>query len=149
MKILYVDLQYDYGIKKRGLNSISLDGFIKNIQLLGHEIKLFFYDKYLINKTGLQKDIISIANKYNPDLIFFQFFTNQFTINTLDYLKSKYKTIGSRTESVFLFFYLSLNLQDESPAGRTGVNKEADDAESHLPTTCRNDVTKQCLPEAV
>ena len=58
MKILYVDLQYDYGIKKRGLNSISLDGFIKNIQLLGHEIKLFFYDKYLINKTGLQKDII-------------------------------------------------------------------------------------------
>jgi spore maturation protein CgeB len=34
MKILYVDLKYDYGVKSRGINHIGQDGFLKSFKKL-------------------------------------------------------------------------------------------------------------------
>lgn len=94
MKILYVDLQYDYGIKERGRNVIGLDGFKKSFEELGHDVVMFYYDKYLNDTTPIQNNLKNFADKENPDLIFFSLFQDQFEIDTLDYLKSKYKTIN-------------------------------------------------------
>ena len=50
MKILYVDLQYEYGMKHRGPNEIGEKGFHQVFKKLGHEVECFYYDDYL-NKT--------------------------------------------------------------------------------------------------
>ena len=94
MKILYVDLQYDYGIKERGRNIIGLDGFKKSFKELGHEVIAFYYDEYLQNTSALQSELIAFADKHTPDLIFFSLYQNQFESETLLYLKSKYKTMN-------------------------------------------------------
>jgi spore maturation protein CgeB len=94
MKILYVDLYYDYGKKSRGPNIIGLHGFKKSFEKLGHEVVTFFYDDYLSNTTQLQKALMEKANTCKPDLIFFILFRNQFKFKTLDYLKSKYITFN-------------------------------------------------------
>lgn len=94
MKILYIDLQYDYGIKSRGINIIGHDGFKKSFEKLGHSITMFYYDDYLNNPLPLQNDLKIFADKIQPDLIFFSLFRDQFNFDTLDYLKSKYTTIN-------------------------------------------------------
>ncbi len=94
MKILYVDLQYDYGIKERGRNIIGLDGFKKSFEELGHSVVMFFYDEFLNNTQPMQEGLQEFADKENPDLIFFSLFGEQFEIATLEYLKSKYTTVN-------------------------------------------------------
>lgn len=94
MKILYVDLQYDYGIEKRGKNIIGQDGFKSSFEELGHEVEMFYYDEYLQNTKAIQQKLKDFADYTKPDLIFFSLFQNQFEIETLDYLKSKYLTIN-------------------------------------------------------
>jgi len=94
MKILYVDLQYDYGIKDRGRNIIGLDGFKKSFEELGHDVVMFYYDQYLNNINPMQSKLKEFADEVKPDLIFFSLFGDQFEIETLNYLKSKYKTIN-------------------------------------------------------
>ncbi|MBE3022564.1 CgeB family protein [Campylobacter sp. 7477a] len=94
MKILYVDLKYDYGIKSRGINIIGQDGFKKSLEDLGHEVIAFYYDEYLQNTKPMQQRLKFFADKTKPDLILFSLFQDQFEIETLDYLKSKYLTIN-------------------------------------------------------
>lgn len=94
MKILYVDLQYDYGIKERGKNIIGLDGFKKSFEELGHDVVMFYYDEYLSNAQPMQNKLKEFADLENPDLIFFSLFQDQFEIDTLEYLKSKYITMN-------------------------------------------------------
>lgn len=94
MKILYVDLQYDYGIKERGRNIIGLDGFKKSFEELAHKVVMFYYDEYLQDTKPMQQKLKEFADNVKPDLIFFSLFQNQFEQGTLDYLKSKYTTIN-------------------------------------------------------
>ena len=94
MKILYVDLQYDYGIKARGKNIIGEDGFKKSFEELNHEVVMFYYDDYLQDTKPMQQKLKDFADDIKPDLIFFSLFQNQFEVETLDYLKSRYKTIN-------------------------------------------------------
>lgn len=94
MKILYVDLEYDYGIKERGRNLIGLDGFKKSFEALGHNVVMFFYDNYLNDSQAIQAKLKEFADKQKADLIFFSLFGNQFELATLEYLKSKYITIN-------------------------------------------------------
>ena len=94
MKILYVDLKYDYGEKERGLNIIGQDGFAHSFRELGHELDVFYYDDYLRNTEPLQQDLIQKAEQTQPDLIFFLLFTEQFRPETLDYLKAKFSTMA-------------------------------------------------------
>jgi len=94
MKILYVDLEYDYGMKSRGINTIGHDGFKKSFETLGHDVVMFYYDNYLSNTIPLQNDLKAFADDTQPDLIFFSLFTDQFDIETLEALKSKYTTVN-------------------------------------------------------
>jgi len=94
LKILAVIMQYDYGDKSRG---ISLEkkyfepALIKNCS----EYKPYYYDVYLYdNMIQLQKDIIDIADKFKPDIIFFNLLRDEISFETLDYLKKRYKTVN-------------------------------------------------------
>ncbi|MCX5792248.1 MAG: glycosyltransferase [Elusimicrobia bacterium] len=90
-KILVVLMQYDYGIKARGL-SADMEYFCGNLKTLAAELEPFFYDAYLEDLPGLQTALLKKAADYKPDLIFFLLYTDQFKVETLDQLKSKYTT---------------------------------------------------------
>lgn len=94
MKILLVDLKFDYGQEKRGLNQIGEVGFNQVFRSLGHEVTNFYYDSYLNRTEELQAELLKRAGEVKPDLIFFILFTNQFKTETLDLLKQKYRTIN-------------------------------------------------------
>jgi spore maturation protein CgeB len=92
---MYVDLEFDYGLASRGSNVIGQLGFKTSFEKLGHDVVPFYYDSYLNgNLPKLQKDLCTKADEVKPDLIFFILFRDQFTFETLDYLKSKYKTLN-------------------------------------------------------
>ncbi len=90
-KILLVLMQWDYGIKARG-PSCDKSWFYNNFCKLASNIEPFWYDDYINNLPLLQKKLIARAKDFNPDLIFFIPYTNQFEFNTLDYLKTNWST---------------------------------------------------------
>lgn len=95
MKIMYVDLEFDYGEASRGINTIGQLGFKTSFEKLGHKVVSFYYDSYLKNNLEqLQIDVCKFADQEKPDLIFFCLFRDQFTKDTLLYLKSKFKTLN-------------------------------------------------------
>ncbi len=95
MKVLFVDMQYDYGVKSRGINAIGIMGFKKAFENLGHETIPFYYDEYLGNNLEkLQDDLLQKAEEVSPDLIFFCLFRDQFEAETLAKLKTKFKTMN-------------------------------------------------------
>jgi len=94
VKILFVDLQYDYGMKDRGINQIGEIGFHQSFLKLGHQVECFYYDDYLKNLEALQEAVQFKADQVKPDLIYFVLFGEQFKPETLKALSSKYKTIN-------------------------------------------------------
>lgn len=94
MRILYVDLLYDYGVKTRGLNNIGQAGFKASFEFLGHTVESFYYDDYLQRLDELQLDLLRAADAVQPDLIFFCLFQNQFSIETIQVLSQKFTTIN-------------------------------------------------------
>ena len=94
MKILFVELQYDYGVKSRGPNIIGIEGFQKTLERLGHEVVPFYYDDFLKRTDELQSTLLKKADEVNPDLIFFILFQEQFKIETLKKLKKRYTTFN-------------------------------------------------------
>lgn len=93
MKIVPVFLRYDYGIKSRG-DSLEYNGFYSALKQITNKIYPFWYDEYLTKKDALQKQAIDFIDKVNPDIIFFILMKDEFSFETLDYLKSKYITIN-------------------------------------------------------
>lgn len=93
MKILFVDIQYDYGDPKRGPNLIG-DGFKRAIEALGHSVVPFYYDDDLTGSPALQKRLLDAADHERPDLITFCLFRDQFKTETLKQLSSRYRTIN-------------------------------------------------------
>lgn len=87
-------MQYSYGQKARGIDYISVDGFLKAFRRLGHQTTPFYYDEYLNNTATLQQDLISFVKRKAPDLIFFGLYTNQFHPDTLDMLRKEYCTVA-------------------------------------------------------
>ena len=63
MKILYVDIQWDYGVKARGINQIGEIGFRQSFIKLGHQVETFYYDEYLANTQKLQGDLLAYADQ--------------------------------------------------------------------------------------
>lgn len=94
MKILFVDLQYDYGQKGRGLNQIGENGFRAEFLRLGHRVETFYYDDFLDKRDTLQVELLAKAEASEPDLIYFILFGDQFEIETLRKLGEKSKTIN-------------------------------------------------------
>lgn len=94
MRILFVDMQYDYGVPARGPNQIGLNGFLRALRENGHEVSTFFYDHLLEKKEELQREILAKADEVRPDLIVFVLFQDQFETQTLDLLKKNYVTLN-------------------------------------------------------
>jgi len=88
-----VFLRYDYGIKSRG-DSLEYKGFYKALKQLSNEIYPFWYDDYLMKKEELQKRVIKFVDDIRPDIVFFILMKDEFSFETLDYLKNKYTTIN-------------------------------------------------------
>lgn len=96
MKIIYIDMQYDYGIKSKGDNLIAKYGLIPAMQSFGAEIIVFYYDDYLSEPypDELQKKIISFVKNNRADAIFINLYTNQFKPQTIKEISSEIMTIG-------------------------------------------------------
>ena len=110
MKIMYVDLQFDYGDANRGPNTIGLLGFKRSFEKLGHEVIPFYYDQYLSNNLAkLQSDLLNKADEIKPELIFFILFRDQFTKETLMSLKNNYKTINFFGDDSWRFDNFTVN----------------------------------------
>jgi len=93
MKIVPVFLRYDYGIKSRG-DSLEYKGFCSALKQITDEVYPFWYDEYLTKKDELQKRVIKFVDEISPDIVFFILMKNEFSFETLDYLKSKYITLN-------------------------------------------------------
>lgn len=94
MKILFVDILYDYGDKSRGLNQIGQLGFKNSFEQLGHEVEEFYYDDLIADLPRLNSTLLEKAQVVQPDLIFFMLFRNQIFIETLNQLKSQFTTMN-------------------------------------------------------
>lgn len=93
MKIAPVFLRYDYGKKSRG-ESLEYVGFYPALNQISDEVYPFWFDEYLDKKYELQKKLIEFVNMIEPDIVFFILMKDEFSFETLDYLKSKYITIN-------------------------------------------------------
>ena len=93
MKILPIFLRYDYGIKSRD-DSLEYRGFYPALKQIADETYPFWYDNYLTKKDELQKRVIKFIDDVCPDIVFFILMKDEFSFETLDYLKSKYTTIN-------------------------------------------------------
>lgn len=94
MHILYVDLQYEYGMKHRGPNVIGDRGFKRVFERLGHQVSTFYYDEYLNDSQKLQTELLNRAEQIKPDLIYFILFADQFQFETLDKLRQNAITVN-------------------------------------------------------
>lgn len=94
MKILLVDLQYDYGVKSRGLNEIGELGFKQAFIKLGHNVVCFYYDDFLNDLARLQSEVVEAALREKPDLIYFVLFGRQFDVVTLQKLRTIAPTVN-------------------------------------------------------
>ncbi|MCB0407402.1 MAG: glycosyltransferase [Bdellovibrionales bacterium] len=94
MKILFVDILYDYGDSNRGLNQIGQLGFKSSFEKLGHEVVPFYYDHLQVDLENLNTNLLQQADQEKPDLIFFMLFRDQFFPETLEKLKKKFKTVN-------------------------------------------------------
>lgn len=93
MRIVPVFLRYDYGIKSRG-DSLEYQGFYPALKEISAEVHPFWFDEYLDKKGELQRRVIEFVDSINPDVVFFILMKDEFSFETLDYLKSKYTTIN-------------------------------------------------------
>ena len=84
-KILYVGSHYEYSKKENG-EGINKKGFYNNFVDLGFEVFPVFYDE---KHDDLHQEIIKIAHKIKPDLVFFILQNDQIQKETLKTLKNK------------------------------------------------------------
>ncbi|MFA6433317.1 MAG: glycosyltransferase [Elusimicrobiales bacterium] len=90
-KILAVLMQWDYGEKSRGPSGDAAC-FYENFKKLVGNVEPFWYDAYLHDIPALRRALMEKAESFNPDLIFFLPYTDQFDAGTLDFLKAKWAT---------------------------------------------------------
>ncbi len=93
MKIVPVFLRYDYGIISRG-DSLEYSGFYQSLKQITDKVFPFWFDEYISKKAELQKRVIEFIDRVNPDIVFFILMKDEFTYETLDYLKTKCITIN-------------------------------------------------------
>jgi len=84
-------MEWDYCDPKRG-PSMEKECFYKNLAKLVANVEPFWYDAYIDNIPKLQELLVEKARAYNPDLMFFIPYKNQFSAETLDLLKNKWPT---------------------------------------------------------
>lgn len=93
MKIVPVILRYNYGMPAHG-DSLEHRGFYPALKTVGSEVHPFWYDAYLTKKDELQKRVIEFIEEINPDLVFFMIMKDEFSFDTFDRLKKRYRTVN-------------------------------------------------------
>lgn len=93
MEIVPVFLRYDYGKKSRG-DSLEYTAFYSALKRLTKKVHPFWYDEYLTRRNELQRDVIKFIEDIDPNIIIFILMRDEFTFETLDYLKGKYTTLN-------------------------------------------------------
>jgi len=93
MKIVPVFLQYHYGRKSWG-KGVEYYGIYLALKQITDEVYPFWFDDYLTKKDELQKQVIKFIDEVNPDIVFFVLMRDEFSFETLDYLKGKYTTVN-------------------------------------------------------
>jgi len=68
--------------------------FFNTFKRLASEVEPFWYDAYLSDLPRLQRAVLEKAEACAPDLIFFIPYTDQFDVETLDALKSRWTTLA-------------------------------------------------------
>ncbi|MCM8788191.1 MAG: glycosyltransferase [Candidatus Omnitrophica bacterium] len=95
MRIVPVFLHYDYGKKSRGETlEYQKGGWYAAMIKLGHDVYPFWWDDYQSDKDVLQRKLIEYVDEIKPDIVFFILIRDEFTFETLDYLKNKYTTVN-------------------------------------------------------
>ena len=94
MKVLLVELEYNYGVIEKGPNQIFKLGFLSAFKKIVSDVHLFYYDKYLNDLKTLQNQLLQESDKVQPDLIFFCIFGDHFEVSTLINLKNKFTTMN-------------------------------------------------------
>lgn len=95
MNILFVALKYDYGKIERG-ESLEKRAFLPAIVLNSAKVEIFWLEEngYPYDIDGLQKKLIQISHKCNPDLIFFILMNNEIKEYTINALSLRFKTLN-------------------------------------------------------
>ena len=90
-KVLAVLMQWDYCDKNRG---VSLDRlcFFDSIKKLVSGAEAFWYDDYINDLPKLRRLVLEKAEAFQPDLIFWPSYTDQFDVETLEKLKARWPT---------------------------------------------------------
>lgn len=112
MKILLVDLQYDYGDAKRGVNTIGEFGFHQALLALGHKVETFYYDDDLGGSPELQARLLRRAEEVRPELIVFCLFRDQFKRETLLKLRDIAPTLNWFGDDTWRFESFSAKYAD-------------------------------------
>ncbi|MEK7721268.1 MAG: glycosyltransferase [Elusimicrobiota bacterium] len=92
-KILAVLMEWDYCDPKRG-PSMDKECFYRNLKKIAANVEPFWYDPYINDILKLQEMLLEKAGAYNPDLIFFVPYLDQFLPETLDSLKARWPTLA-------------------------------------------------------
>lgn len=112
MKILYVDMKYEYGMSHRGPNEIGLKGFSGVFSRLGHEVECFYYDHLLNDLNRLNAELLIKAEAFVPDIIYFNIFGEQMFPSTLLKLKEKYTTLNWFGDDQWRFDHFSSKMSE-------------------------------------
>ncbi len=86
-------MEWDYCDPKRGASG-DKEYFYKNLAALVSDVEPLWYDPYIHDIPKLQEILIEKAESYNPDLIFFVPYLDQFLPETLDFLKKRWPTFA-------------------------------------------------------
>jgi len=92
-RVLVVILRHDYGKPEQG-DSYEYNYFYRTLERMVPDCRLFDFGPYRNGKEGLHDDLLRTAEEFSPDLIFFTLFEDEFSLETLDALKARFRTIN-------------------------------------------------------
>ncbi|MFH1308705.1 MAG: glycosyltransferase [Patescibacteria group bacterium] len=97
MKILYIAMKYDYGNPKSGYGFEHYNFYDSLVKMENHknQVTYFPFDEIMIKygKNEMNKMLLKVAQKENPDLCFFFLFEDQIKKETIREITSKNKMI--------------------------------------------------------
>ncbi len=95
MKLLFAALEYDYGKPERG-ESLEIKAFLPALRANFGEVIVFPLEKngFPNDVEGLQKRLLSFAEKVQPDIIFFVLMNDEVRQETIQKLSEKYTTVN-------------------------------------------------------
>lgn len=107
-KILYVALHYDYGRKEQG-TSFEYNNFYPVLRRMASDFMEFDFATVMqeSGREAMNARLIETADRFDPDLIFFVLFENEFTIETLKVLSDKFTTFNWFCDDHWRFDYFS------------------------------------------